>query len=275
MKNNQYLISVVIPAYNAEKTIENSIKSISSNTVEIIVVIDGANDNTEMVCKDLQNSMSNLKVIIQENQGQYIARKNGIKNASGKYTMFLDADDSYFENTITEVENLIKKYNNPDIIRFRYEKPNEYQQDKYFDKEKLIDKKDFKELVYPMFLKTYALNALLTDCVKREVLEKINMESQDLRYGEDLLLNLEIFTNIKNAVFTDKILYKYITRQGSVTKTRDKNKLLKNLEDAIKVYSELHKYLIKWDMQTEQNIEIVNNRVIEETNKLIKIIKNC
>ena len=271
---SNYLISVIIPAYNAEKTIEKCIKSISSNTVEIIVVVDGANDKTEEICKSLQKEMNNLKIIVQKNQGQFIARKSGIDNALGKYIMFLDSDDNYCENTIIEVEDLIKKYNEPDLIRFRYEKPNEYQQYTYFEKEKFIEKKDFKELVYPMFFKTYMLNALFTDCVKKDVLEKICIKQLDLRYGEDLLLNLEIFTNIKNVLFTNKILYKYITKKESITQTKDIGRLLKNLEDAIKVYSTLYEYLLKWDMQTKQNIELVNNKVIEETTRLIKIIRN-
>ena len=271
---SNYLISVIIPAYNAEKTIEKCIKSISSNTVEIIVVVDGANDKTEEICKSLQKEMNNLKIIVQKNQGQFIARKSGIDNALGKYIMFLDSDDNYCENTIIEVEDLIKKYNEPDLIRFRYEKPNEYQQYIYFEKEKFIEKKDFKELVYPMFFKTYMLNALFTDCVEKDVLEKICIKQLDLRYGEDLLLNLEIFTNIKNVLFTNKILYKYITKKESITQTKDIGRLLKNLEDAIKVYSTLYEYLLKWDMQTEQNIELVNNKVIEETTRLIKIIRN-
>ena len=69
-------------------------------------------------------------------------------------------------------------------------------------------------------------------------------------------------------------MYKYITKKESITQTKDIGRLLKNLEDAIKVYSTLYEYLLKWDMQTEQNIELVNNKVIEETTRLIKIIKN-
>ena len=272
---NQKLISIIIPAYNAENTIEKCIKSIHNDNVEIIVVIDGATDKTELICKKMQESMSNLKVIVQENKGQFIARINGIKESTGEYIMFLDADDEYFDNTIIEIKKLIEKYDNPDLIRFRYEKPGEYEQYKYFHEDEVkLQKGDFKEKVYPMFLKSYMLNALLTNCVKRDVLINIKFATEDLRYGEDLAINLKIFSEIKNAIFSNQILYKYITTKGSVTKNSSVNTWLKNLEDAIKVYSSLNKYLIKWNMQTQENVEIVNERVVKESNIIIRKIKD-
>ena len=76
------LISVIIPAYNAEETIQKSIESISNQEdIEIVVVVDGAKDKTEEVCRNLQTKFTNLKIFVQENQGQYIARKNGIEKA--------------------------------------------------------------------------------------------------------------------------------------------------------------------------------------------------
>ena len=72
-----------------------------------VVVIDGATDKTEEVCKMINNK--NLKIIKQENKGAYEARKNGIQNAKGKYIMFLDSDDTYTENTIVRIKEIILK----------------------------------------------------------------------------------------------------------------------------------------------------------------------
>ena len=108
-------ISIIIPAYNAQKTIERCIKSISNAEVEIIVVIDGSTDETLKICNNLKKDISNLRIIQQENKGAYEARKVGTKNANGNYIMFLDSDDVYETNIIERMEELINKYNKVNI----------------------------------------------------------------------------------------------------------------------------------------------------------------
>ena len=267
-------ISVIVPAYNAENSIENAINSINNKDVEIIVVIDGTTDNTKKICMKMQSEYKNLKIIEQENSGAYIARKNGIKNASGKYVMFLDSDDKYKSNTISKICEFIKRYKNPDLIRFRYERiPNGYEQYKYFDEDEVfIEKNEFINKVYPMFLEGYMLNSTWGSCVKKEVFNKIS-EKNNVLYGEDLLLNLEIFSNINNAVFTNEILYEYSYTNNSATTTKDINKNLKKLEDTIYVYSLLHEYIKRWNMNTMDNVKMVNDRIKKETEKIIEIIK--
>lgn len=269
------LISVIIPCYNANKTIERAIKSINDKDVEIVVVIDGVTDNTEQTILNLQEK--NIKIVKQPNKGQFVARKNGIINSTGKYIMFLDADDYYCLNTIQNIKDLIVKYREPDLIRFRYEKvPSAYEQYKYFEEEeKILEKKDFQKNVYPMFIDGYKLNALFTNCVKSEILKQIELANDDLRYGEDLALNLEIFLKINNAVFTNKILYKYVATEDSITRNRSSEKWIKNLEDCITVYTSLNNYLIKWNMITEENLIKVSHRIEKESRNIIEIIKKC
>ncbi len=270
------LISIIIPAYNAQDTIEKCIKSVEGENIEIIVVIDGATDNTLKICKDLKRYKENINIVEQENKGLLEARNTGIRNAKGDYIMFLDADDEYLENTISKIRELIKKYDKPDLIRFRYEKvPSGYTQYKYIEKsDEKIEKKDFQKIVYPMFLNGYMLNAAWTNCVKTGVIRNIKIEKNYICYGEDLIRNLEIFSNIDNVVFTNDVLYKYIYMENSITNSKSANKLFRNLEDAIEVYSLLHKYLNKWEMYNEHNIEIVNNRIKKECNRIIQIIKD-
>ena len=269
------LISVIIPVYHSEKTIEECVKSIKGTNVEIILSIDGINDPTEQICKELEKNDNRIKTIKQENQGAFSARKLGIDNSSGKYIMFLDSDDQYTDETISEMERLIEKYENPDLIRFRYKKiPDGYEQYKYFEEaEKEIEKKDFKNFVYPMFLDTYQLNAVWSNCIKREIFDKINFAERISHYGEDLVLNLEIYSNIQNAVFTNKILYNYVTNPQSQTQTKNTEKLERNLKNATEVYSSLYNYLKKWEMDTEEYREIVRKRVEKEENVIKEIIK--
>lgn len=77
-------ISVIIPAYNAQDTIKDAIESIKSNTVEIIVVVDGATDHTLEICKQLQETYRNLKVLEQENKRSIRSQNNRNSSCKGK-----------------------------------------------------------------------------------------------------------------------------------------------------------------------------------------------
>ncbi|CAN5622873.1 hypothetical protein BH10BAC3_BH10BAC3_24220 [soil metagenome] len=92
-------VSVIIPCYNHGYYLSKAIESVQSQQypgIEIIVVDDGSKDNT----KQVSNGYQNVKYIYQQNQGLSAARNTGINNSSGKYLVFLDADDWLLENAI-------------------------------------------------------------------------------------------------------------------------------------------------------------------------------
>lgn len=89
-------ISVVIPAYNSETTVKRAVDSVYAQdyeNIEVIVVNDGSPDNTGEVLEELKNIHPDLVVITKENGGVSAARNDGIKAATGKWLMTLDADD--------------------------------------------------------------------------------------------------------------------------------------------------------------------------------------
>lgn len=93
---DNHLISIIIPAYNAELYISHSLESCLEQTysnIEIIVINDGSDDNTENIVNDYVSNYSNIKLISIENSGVSTARNIGINSSSGEYLMFLDADD--------------------------------------------------------------------------------------------------------------------------------------------------------------------------------------
>ena len=88
------LISVIIPAYNAEKTIKETIESILNQTFvdfELIVINDGSTDSTVDIVTSIQDSR--LQVFSYPNAGLAASRNRGIDRATGKYISFIDADD--------------------------------------------------------------------------------------------------------------------------------------------------------------------------------------
>ena len=103
------MISFIIPTYNAEKTIENTINSIlmqekSDIEYEIIVVNDGSTDNTDKVMQKF-NENTKVKYFTKENKGVADTRNYGVNKASGEYIIFVDSDDYISKDLLKDIES--------------------------------------------------------------------------------------------------------------------------------------------------------------------------
>lgn len=90
--------SIIIPAYNCEKTIEATVNSVFNSGLsdfEIIIINDGSKDNTKTICNNLAQKHSEVICINKENGGVSSARNRGIDEAKGEYMLFMDSDDTY------------------------------------------------------------------------------------------------------------------------------------------------------------------------------------
>lgn len=108
MKNNDELVSIIIPVYNVEKYVYKCINSLINQTykkIEIIVINDGTQDNSIDEIKKLEDNR--IRIINQINKGVSSARNNGLKHAKGKYIMFVDADDYVTKDYVEYLYNLI------------------------------------------------------------------------------------------------------------------------------------------------------------------------
>ena len=97
MNKNRIEISVIVPIYNAEKTLKKCINSILSQTYtnfELILVNDGSKDSSLSLCKNYSKKDSRIVVINKENEGCIAARRSGIEISKGEYIMFVDSDDT-------------------------------------------------------------------------------------------------------------------------------------------------------------------------------------
>ena len=107
------LISVVIPAYNAEQFLDETLESVLSQTYEnweCIIVNDGSTDNTESIAQKWCEKDARFRYFYKENSGASDTRNLGIKKARGEYIAFLDADDLYMPNFLEIcLENLVEK----------------------------------------------------------------------------------------------------------------------------------------------------------------------
>ena len=116
-------ISVIVPVYNCENYIEESIRSIlnqSFKDIEVICIDDGSTDDSLNILKELSMQDARLKVYTQENQGVSVARNNALEKVSGDYIYFFDADDYAVEDCLEKAySNAVN--NDSDMVIFYYD----------------------------------------------------------------------------------------------------------------------------------------------------------
>ena len=113
VKDNEDLVSIVVPVYNCEKFINHTIKTVLNQTYqnwELLLVDDCSTDNSVSIINGYVAGDNRIKLIkLKENSGAAVARNEGMKNANGKYIAFLDSDDLWNENKLKKQINFMKK----------------------------------------------------------------------------------------------------------------------------------------------------------------------
>ena len=114
---NPVYFSIIIPLYNKQDYIKQTIESVLKQTVEsfeVLVIDDGSTDDSANVVASIADSR--VRLIKQVNKGVSAARNNGIREATGKYVCFLDADDMWSNNFLEVVKNLFTKFPNAGFV---------------------------------------------------------------------------------------------------------------------------------------------------------------
>ena len=112
------ILSVIIPVYNAELTLEqcvNSIKEQSFSDYEVILIDDGSKDKSGELCDIYAGEDKRFKVIHTENHGVSTARNSGLEIVAGKYVMFVDSDDSIYGDFFEQYVRYIEE-NQKDVV---------------------------------------------------------------------------------------------------------------------------------------------------------------
>ena len=142
------LISIVMPAYNSEKYIRNSIKSVINQTYknwELIIIDDYSTDNTVSIIEEFQNKNIHL-IKNKKNSGAAISRNKGIKLAKGNYIAFLDSDDLWNKEKLEKQINFMKS-NNYDFTYTSFTYLKERKTKKVIIPEKLTYKESLKNTI--------------------------------------------------------------------------------------------------------------------------------
>jgi len=222
-KENNILVSIIMPAYNAEKYIANSINSVINQTFtnwELIIVDDGSTDNTSKIINKFVINDNRIFYYYQSNKKQGKARNLAISKSKGKYLAFLDADDLWFSNKLSvQIEEI--NSTNVDLLFSNIDFINEYS----------LPITNFKHIPYVGFI--YGIKgfeqmlefnkiSMPSVFVKKEVVISSGnfSETHDIQDVEDYHLWLQLLANGYKFYGSNKILACYRVQNESASNTK-------------------------------------------------------
>lgn len=266
-------LSIIVPVYNAEKTIRDCVASIQSqkcHEIEIILVNDGSKDDSLDICKELAEGDDRIIVLDGKNAGVSVARNKGISIARGEYVAFVDADDSVDADIYTEMLGIAER-NNVSIVFCNYREVNESRKDKEVDQittfgagivkpveviNKLIDISD-----------SALFGVVWRSVFKRDIIVQNNIKfTPKLTMAEDLQFLLKYLKHTKQIGLCPKYLYHFRVSNQSTT-----GKYMKNQEsDMCRVNDWMMEYVKTFD----NNEDLIVSVEICMANTLILNIAN-
>lgn len=248
---NNFKISVIITIFNMEQYLDKCIQSVINQTyknLEIILVNDGSTDGSLDICLKYASIDKRIIVINNNNEGLVKVKISGIKQATGDYITFVDADDWLDSNAYELVVNMS---NNEDMITYGLLEDYTFKSVKKYDRidEGVYKGKSIKNKVLPgIFADDYffdfnILPNLVCKFIKRNILcNCINKVSPDVAIGEDLDFVVQSL-NLTRSLRIIKICpYHYVQREKSMVRTSVSDKAVIGLyRDLMAVESDINK----------------------------------
>jgi len=274
-------ISVIIPAYNVEKYIPKTLKSLKNQTfksIEVIVVNDGSTDNTRnVIINELVGADFDWKLIDQENKGVSVARNTGIEIASGEYVHFLDGDD-YVDSTFAEKLYQKAKANNCDMVFCRFDQilPDEkllHSYDRFFRSHVL--KKLTTEPYKGYFVLKQYLKSELHICTGNAIYRREFLLCNNLKYtpgcaiGEDVEFIVKAILTSEKIMYIPELLAFYVLRESSTTRNVLAHTIRDKIENLYGVYKRVYQYIYSLT-NDEKLLKLWQGRIGSELLNLLK-----
>ena len=227
------MISIIIPVNNVEKYFRRCIESVIAQTyrdIEVILVDDGSDDGSGLLCDEYSKRYGYISVIHKEKNGPSDARNMGIAAAHGDHYAFVDSDDCISPHMM---EILMDNLNvtDSDISMCRYRKVN--YNDDILEKTgsnhlRTVDKDNLMKLLCNED-KGIEMAVVWNKLFKKEVFSDVRFPSG--KYHEDQAVMHRLLYNCRRLVYTDDVLYYYMQREGSIM-TMKVDRRLPDLYDA-------------------------------------------
>lgn len=217
-------VSIVVPFFQAQDTLEAAIKSVVSQSFEdweLLLVDDGSTDGGLEIALGWAAHDSRIRVLTQRNQGRSVARNQGISAADGEWVAFLDADDELKANALETLLGLAS--DGADLVCGGYKDGENLNHVATCTSREMVEvimsypDPSYRELAFPYW------NGLVERTVwgklyRMRIVEKGSVQfASALAFGEDALFNIAYLLNATSVCVTDSVVYEYVYRDTSTT----------------------------------------------------------
>lgn len=227
---NDIAISVIVPLYNVEEYMEKCIDSILNQPfyhIEVILVNDGSPDESGKIADNYARNDKRVKVIHKENGGLSSARNAGMKDAKGKYIIFVDSDDWVDSELFLKMYNKMEK-NKSEIGVFNVERIHEVTNKAEIQGSDMQEYIDLEKISTSDYISNYLLNSkshrysawnriYLTDFLRNH---NLKFEPNNTIHSEDMLFNLECSLYVKKICSENEVLYYHLIRPGTISTSK-------------------------------------------------------
>ncbi len=213
------LVTVIIPAYNAERTLGRCLESVKNQThqnLEILLINDGSTDRTQTLCEEYVKRDARIKAFAQENKGVSAARNLGIREASGEFVAFVDADDYIEKDMIRLLCQIYQDNGQMDwaICNCDISMEQGYQTPEMRCEEYMTQVQAVCSLFGPKSIRGYLCNKLF----RMDIIRKYGLSlDETIHVCEDLLFCCQYGLHIRYARYTERKLYHYIMNLQGAT----------------------------------------------------------
>lgn len=257
------MISIIVPIYNKSKYLKNLLDSIRNQSYEDFecwLIDDGSTDDSSIMCDCIARDDARFRVVHTENQGVSAARNIGLKNASGEYVTFIDADDEVDKEYLLEMRNAIIRYDTDMCVSSRYMLSEDGKKREKIDYPFEERRYQMKELL-PEFAELQNSFGVFGWCwgklIKREKVGDVSFDEK-IKLAEDLDFYLRIYPRIDSIVFSTKANYYYRqSAENSSTMIDDKD---------IDYFTQLKiRLALKQYLETEGEYTGNNKRIVDSS----------
>ena len=213
-EEEQIKLSIVMPVYNKGMYLRSAIISIIDqccDSIEIILVDDGSTDNSSNVCDELSAKFSWIRVLHQSNSGVSAARNRGLLAASGKYILFMDADDIIADSAINEIIKTMEHIS-ADICIYNY---SVFQGEHFIpgpeaqksDADVIVKNTEDFEALFLDLLESNVISNIGTKIYKRSVIAGLNFIPFNI--CEDVSFCIDAIMQSERIAYINKPIYIY------------------------------------------------------------------
>lgn len=235
-------LSVIMPVYNAENSLEKSVGSLfrqglEPGSFEVLLINDGSKDSSLIVCQRLAEKHSEIRIIDKENGGVSSARNRGIEEANGEWIAFLDADDYLLDNGYSTAFLPYGERKDIDLIHY-------FSDYDFWPARKLVSGVKFEGRAWDLIKD--GRDALPSFCwlffYRKRFIDKLQLRFKKYIVGEDQLFSSSAYLANPYMLTVNANIYRYVVNEDSATTRRTVGHCRRAVMDYISSYADILNY---------------------------------